>query len=114
MVSGAGGSFGLAIVRALSAAGADVSATDRTPEESFLPREGTTSARMRYVARDLRHEPLDALIGEADAVVHPAAVTPLAETAATLDDLLAVNLVPVTTIVRAMPPSASCRPLLYA
>jgi nucleoside-diphosphate-sugar epimerase len=113
VVTGAAGFFGLAIVRALTSTGTEVLAVDRTHPDGFSPRRGTVADRVRYVARDLTREPLDDLIRESDAVVHAAALTPLAEAGGVLDDVLAVNLVPLTGILQAMQASPACRRLIF-
>jgi UDP-glucose 4-epimerase len=114
LVTGAAGFFGLAIVKALTAAGVPVVATDRVEQDEFVPRPGTHMSLVRYVRRDVSTEQLDDLVGQVNGVVHAAALTPEHEDAGdTADRLLAVNLgalLPVLAMIRA---SASCSRLLY-
>jgi len=92
-VLGAAGFFGLAIVRALTAAGVPVVATDRVDASEFVPRRGTDGRRLRYVHLDLARDRVDDLLAGAQGVVHAAALTPADEAAGdTADHLLRVNL----------------------
>ena len=108
LVTGAAGFFGLAIVRALAAAG-DVVATDMAPASAFAPRD----ADAEYVQLDLRIESPRALAADVDVVVHAAAITPAAEEGAVLDDVLAVNLTPLGEILAAARESARCTRFLF-
>jgi nucleoside-diphosphate-sugar epimerase len=114
LVTGAAGFFGLAIVRALSAAGVEVVATDRVEPGEFAVRPGTDSSLVRYVRRDVGTETLDDLVTEVTGVVHAAALTPEDERAGdTAEQLLAVNLGALSTLLGAIRASSSCSRLLF-
>jgi UDP-glucose 4-epimerase len=114
LVTGAAGFFGLAIVKALTATGVSVVATDRVGPDEFVPRQGTDTSRVRYVRRDVSTEQLDDLVGEVGGVVHAAALTPEHEEAGdTAERLLAVNLGVLFPLLAAIRASASCSRLLY-
>lgn len=114
LVTGAAGFFGLAIVKALSAAGVAVVATDRVEPSEFVVRPGTDVAVVRYVRRDVSAEPLDELVAEVTGVVHAAALTPEDErTEDTAERLMAVNVGALFSLLAAMRTSGSCSRLLF-
>jgi len=112
LVTGAAGFFGRAIVRALTAEG-DVVATDIASPPAFAPRPGPGEGDLEYVQLDLRSESPRALAADVDVVVHAAAITPLAEEGAVLDDVLAVNLTPLGELLAAARESVRCRRFLF-
>lgn len=112
LVTGAAGFFGLAIVRALVAAGHDVVAVDRAAAADHHPRY-EPGATVRYECRDLERESIGDLLGHVDTVVHAAALTPGAETGEKLDELLSVNLAPLPALLRALRTSTRTRGLVF-
>lgn len=113
LITGAAGFFGSALVRAFALAGVDVTATDRTPSDRYLPREDVSDRSVRYVSRDLAAQPLGDLVEGAELVVHAAALTPPVEDGPTGDELLRVNLVPLAALLRSIRTSTTCRRLVY-
>lgn len=113
LVLGAAGFFGLAIVRALTAGGVPVFASDRIDAAAFRPRSGTDERRLRYVQRDITQESLDDLLAGTQGIVHAAALTPRDEAAGdTADELLRVNL---ESLLSALPAArrAGCDRVLF-
>jgi nucleoside-diphosphate-sugar epimerase len=113
LVTGAAGFFGSAIVRALTLDAARVTATDKLDESTYRPRDDVPPDLIRYVARDLRAEPIDDLAADVDVIVHAAALTPADEAADTGDKLLQANLVPLPAVLRAARTSDRCRRFVF-
>lgn len=114
LVLGAAGFFGLAIVRALTAHGLHVIASDRVDPDQFIVRPGTRTELVRYERRDVTSEPLDDLASAVGGAVHAAALTPQDEAAGdTADRLVRVNLESLLALLRAANASSSCRRVLF-
>ena len=112
LVTGAGGFFGLAIVRALTLAGHQVLATDRGG--TFMPRPDTVAGAVDYVARDLEREPAGDLVRGAATVVYAAALTPKDElTGSVAERLLTVNLEGFLAVLRAACRSPGCGRVVF-
>jgi nucleoside-diphosphate-sugar epimerase len=113
VVTGAAGFFGLAIVRALSAAGVRVVACDRVAADVFEPRPGTRIDLVEYRRCDVAEDPLDGLLAGAGGVVHAAALTPADERdAATAAAVLRVNVGGVARVLAAMEGEPGCSRLV--
>jgi nucleoside-diphosphate-sugar epimerase len=95
LITGAGGFFGKALVRALGRAGYDVVAADIGPAEISQPRPGsgdTISYRTLDITDVAAFSPQR--VGKLDGIVHAAALTPSAEQAAAEPTrLISVNLI---------------------
>ena len=94
LVTGAGGFFGKALVRAFGKGGEEVVAADTATPDQFSPRAG--SGEVSYVQIDVtdKESLSDGRFGKIDAIVHAAALTPsLEEMTAEPDKLVAVNLI---------------------
>src|SRR5581483_9255333 len=114
LVLRAAGFFGLAIVRALTAHGLHVIASDRVDPDQFIVRPGTRTELVRYERRDVTSEPLDDLASAVGGAVHAAALTPQDEAAGdTADRLVRVNLESLLALLRAANASSSCRRVLF-
>jgi nucleoside-diphosphate-sugar epimerase len=114
LVLGAAGFFGLAIVRALTAHGVRVIASDRVDPDEFVVRPGTQTELVHYERRDVTVDSLDDLAAAAGGAVHAAALTPQDEAAGdTADRLLRVNLESLLSLLRAANASGSCRRVLF-
>lgn len=112
LVLGAAGFFGLAIIRALTAKGIEVLASDRVDQDAFAPRGGTRHELVRYVQRDIAAEGFEDLVAQAGGVIHAAAITPASDcTGDVIDDLLRVNLESFLSLLRAAR-AAACRRVL--
>ena len=101
-------------MRAFTAAGVEVLATDAVDMGNFEVRPATRVELVSYVQRDLEHEPLDDLVAQVDGVVYAAALTPRDETAADVADrLLTVNLKAFLDVLVAVRGADACRRVLF-
>jgi nucleoside-diphosphate-sugar epimerase len=95
LITGAGGFFGLALVRAFAHGGDSVVAVDRTPPDEIDLRPDTPRDNLQSLTCDVsrRDSVLSLDIGSVDAIVHAAALTPTSEQERTdPDSILDVNL----------------------
>ena len=78
LVTGAGGFFGRALVRAFARGGEHVVAADILPPDGFAPRSDTPSDRVEYVVLDVADPAAwsTGVTGPVDGIVHAAALTP--------------------------------------
>lgn len=94
LITGAGGFFGKALVRAFAQGGEEVVAADRGPASSFTPRPGSDG--VTYLQMDVTDRAALApeRVGKIDAIVSAAALTPsVEEMTADPDALVNVNLI---------------------
>ena len=78
LVTGAGGFFGRALVRAFALGGESVVAADILPPDDFAPRADTPGDRVEYVVLDVADPAAwsTEVTGAVDGIVHAAALTP--------------------------------------
>ena len=78
LVTGAGGFFGRALVRAFARGGDQVVAADILPPEDFAPRSGAPRGSVEYVVLDVADPAAWStdVTGPVDGIVHAAALTP--------------------------------------
>ena len=78
LVTGAGGFFGRALVRAFARGGEQVVAADILPPDEFAPRSGAPSGSVEYVVLDVADPGAwsTGVTGPVDGIVHAAALTP--------------------------------------
>lgn len=96
LITGAGGFFGRALVRAFARGGDHVVAADILPPDQFVPRSDTPSDLLEYVMLDVGDPEAWStdVTGPVDGIVHAAALTPsIQQTREDPASLVQVNLI---------------------